>query len=175
MLLSFLRMEFVLHNPWWLHFFKKKIKKSGEFLLHIPCWFHFYPRNSSYIPCWLHIYVGSFSYASRAGFIFYLFFIFLFYLGSFSYPVLAYVLWWGGGEFLLNIPCWLHLYAGLWLTHPVLVSFLCGEFLLQFRCYLNFCLKSFSCTSCAGFFFFFFFFFIWGICLTHPLLASFLS
>ena len=74
---------------------------------------------------------------------------------------------------------------GLCLTHPVLVSFLCGEFFLHFPCYPNFSLKSFYFTSCVGFFLFFnlgsfsytscaSFVFIGGVPLTHPVLASFL-
>ena len=56
---------------------------SGEFLLHVPCWLHFY--------------LGSFSYTSRAGFIF-------IWGVSLTHPVLASFL---SGEFLLHISCWL--------------------------------------------------------------------
>ena len=85
-------------------------------------------------------------------------------------------------EFLLQIPCWLHLYAGsfsytfragvtimwgvsytshaglnfIWgvsRTHPVLASILAEEFLLHIPCWLQFSLGSFSYTSRAGFFF----------------------
>ena len=87
---------------------------------------------------------------------------------------------------------------GVSLTHPVVPSFLCGEFLLYIPCCVDFYSRSFSYTSCAGFFFFFFFLFffffffifylgsfsytsragficIWGVSLTHPVLASLLS
>ena len=95
---------------------------------------------------------------------------------------------------------------GVFLTHPVLPSFLCGEFLLHIPCCLDFYAGSFSYTSRAGFFSSFFFFFlfyksgefllhipcwflfffywgsfsytsragfifIWGVSLTHPVLA----
>ena len=73
---------------------------------------------------------------------------------------------------------------GVSLTHPVLGSFLSGEFLLHVPCWLHFylgslsytsradflfCLVSFSYTSRAGFIF------IWGLSLTHPVQLSFLS
>ena len=82
---------------------------------------------------------------------------------------------------------------GVSLTHPVLVSFLSGEFLLHIPCWLLFfcflfffSLGSFSYTSLLAFFFFFFylgsfsytsragFIFSWGVSLTHPKLASYL-
>ena len=191
----------------------------GEFLLHIPCWFHFYVGSFSYtsracflfiwrvslthptlvllllsgasflcgefllhIPCWLHFNLGCFSYTARAGLLFLFYFIYL------------------SGSFLLHIPCSLHVYVGsfsyksrvlgslfyasnagftfMWgvsLTHPVLVSFLCGEFLLHIPCLLPFYLGSFSYTSHAGFIIFIWgFIFMWGVSLTHPVLASFL-
>ena len=124
----------------------------GEFLLHIPCWLHFY--------------VGSFSYTSRAGFIF-------MWGVSLTHPVLASFLC---GEFLLHIPCCLDSYEGASLQHPVLVSFflfsfflsffyiLSGEFLLHIPCWLHFYLGSLSYTSRAGFIF------IWGVSLKHPML-----
>ena len=141
----------------------------GEFLLHIPCCLHFYS--------------GSFSYTSRAGFIFFrgvslthpvlasffFFFFFFFsflYLGCFSYTSRAGFIFIRGvslthpmltsflsGEFLLHIPCWL--------------LFLFWEFLLHIPYYFNFYLGSFSYTYRAGFIF------IWGVSLTHPVLASF--
>ena len=158
----------------------------GEFLLHIPCWLHFYVGSFSYtsragfifmwgvslthpvlasflcgefllhIPCWLHFYVGSFSYTSRAGFIF-------MWGVSLTHPVLASFLC---GEFLLHIPCCLDSYEGASLQHPVLVSFFLFSFFLSF---FFFYLGSFSYTSLAGFIF------IWGVCLTHLVLALFLS
>ena len=76
-----------------------------------------------------------------------------FYVGSFSYTSRA------GLIFM-----W-----GVSLTHPVLASFLSGEFLLHIPCWLHFYLESFSSTSRAGFIF------IWRVSLPHPVLASFLS
>ena len=70
---------------------------------------------------------------------------------------------------------------GVSLTHPVLPSFVCGEFLLHIPCCLDFFyLGSFSSTSCAGLFYrgsFSYtsravFIFIWGVSLTHPVLPS---
>ena len=153
---------------------------SGEFLLHSPCLFYFA--------------VGRFSYTSHAHTV-------LFFLG-------------GGGGVVCFVFVFLNLgsssstsHAGfifIWgvsLTHPVLASFLFGEFLLHIPCWFHFYLASFSYTShapasfsytshAAFFFFFFFFFFlnlgsfsytsragfifIWGVSLTHPVLASFL-
>ena len=127
---------------------------SGDFLLHIPCWLHFY--------------LGSFSYTSRADFIF--------YLGSFSYTSHA--------SFIIM--------PGISLTRPVLSSILCteiplhhphifysGDFLLHIPCWLHFCLWSFSYTFRVGFIFMRVvsagFIFTWGVSLTHPVLASFLS
>ena len=55
--------------------------------------------------------------------------------------------------------------AGDPLTHPVLASFLSGEFLFHIPCWLHFYVGSFSDTSHAGFTF------IWLVCLTHPMLA----
>ena len=102
----------------------------------------------------------SFSYTSRAGFVFcfcfcfVLFFLFLF-LGSFSYT--SYV----GFTFL-----W-----GVSRTHPLLTSFLCGEFLLHIPFCLHFYPVSISDTSRVGFVFCFVF--ILGVSLTHPVLVYF--
>ena len=57
---------------------------------------------------------------------------------------------------------------GVSLTHPVLASFLCGEFLLHIPCWLNVYVGSFSYTSHADFVF------MSGVSLTHPVLPSFL-
>ena len=48
----------------------------------------------------------------------------------------------------------------------MLSSFVYGEFLLHIPCWLHFYTGSFSYISRAGFFF------IWGVSLTHPMLAS---
>ena len=52
---------------------------------------------------------------------------------------------------------------GVSLTHPVLASFLSGEFLLHIVWWFQFSLGSFSCTSCAGFNF------IRALSLTHAI------
>ena len=196
-------------------------------------------RDSLHISRWIHFYRGSFSYTSRACFIFswgvsfthaMLAYFFL-NLGSFCYItraafifmrgvsvthlVLSSFLWRSfcyisrffsfffsfSGEFLLQIQCWLHFYLGSFcytshagfifigwvsLTHPVLASFLPGEFILHMRCWLSFLsgdfilqilcwiyfsVGSFSNTSHAGFFFWIFW--IWEVSLTHSVLASF--
>ena len=101
-----------------------------------------------------------------------------------------------------SVPVSLIFMWGVSLTHPVLASFLCGEFLLHIRCWLHFYAGSFSYTSRAVFFFLFlsgefllhilcwlhfyvgsfsytshagFFVSIWGVPLPHLMLASFLS
>ena len=103
-----------------------------------------------HIPCWLHFYQGSFSYTSRAGFIFF----FFLNLWSFSYT---------------SHTCFIFLW-GVSLTHPVLASFLSGEFLLHIRCWrLSFFLGTFSYLSRADFIF------IWGVSLTQPMLVLFCS
>ena len=144
-------------------------------------------------PCWFHIYLGSFSYMSHAGFPF-------LWGVSLTHPVAGIFKWRVSlthpmlilflcGEFLSHIPCSPHIYLGglcytsrarsffifIWgvsLTHPMLASFLSGEFLLRIPCWLSFSvfcphfyLGSFSYTSRARFTF------IWGVSLTHPMLA----
>ena len=124
-----------------------------------------------HFPYWLQFYLGSFSYTSRAGFNF-------IWGVSLTHPVLALFVC---GEFPLHIPCWL-LFFSLRRnspTHPVLtcfcffsllhiwLQFLSGEFLWRNPCWLQFYLGSFSYTSRAGFCF------IWGVSLSHPVLASF--
>ena len=119
------------------------------------------------------------------------------FLGSFSYTSRVCFFFLFSWEFLLLIPCWLHFYLGgfsytsragfsfiNWpsLTHPMLVLYLPGEFLLHIPCCLHFYAGSFSYTSRAGFPFYQLrfsytsnagFIFIWGVFLTHPLLALF--
>ena len=93
-------------------------------------------------------------------------------------------------EFLLHIPCWLHLHLGsfsytshdgfisIWgvsLPHPVLPSLFSGEFLLQIPSWIYFSMGSFSDTTHPFYFFLslslsLFFFFNWGVSLTHPVL-----
>ena len=130
----------------------------GEFLLHFPCCLHFYRQGISLTPrvlgscfvfvlfvclfCCCCFHLLSFSYTSRAG----------------LFSLL--------GEILLHIPCWLPFYPkcflhipswphfclgtisytsqagliflvwGLSPTHPVMASFLSGEFLLHIPCRL---------------------------------------
>ena len=188
-LASCLCEEFLLHIP-----------SSGEFLLRIQCWFHlylgsfFYTSRVGFIFMWgvslthpklLLYFFREFSYTSHSEFIF--------YLGSFSYTSHASFFFFfvlfkkKSGLFLLHIPCWLHVYVGSFsYTSRVLVSFfyasnavslLCGEFLLHIPCLRPFYLGSFSYTSHAGFIFIFIsgFIFMWGVSLTHSVLASFLS
>ena len=146
---------------------------SRKFLLHILCWLHFY--------------FGSFSYTSRAGYNF---------IRGLTYPMLS--------SFDIS-RAGLIIMAGVSLTHPMLTLFLCGEFVLDILCCLHFYAGSFSYTSRAGFHTFLFLFFksgefllhipcwlhfylgsvsytsragfifIWEVSLTHPVLASFLS
>ena len=130
----------------------------------------------------------SFSYTSHDGFIF---------IGgvSLTHPVLASFFIWGvslthpllvscfflSGEFLLHIPCWLHLYLGSFPYTSRAVSSSSSFFFFFF-----FYLGSFSYTSHDGFTFLwgvslthpvlaFFFFLIWGVSLTHPMLDLFFS
>ena len=108
-----------------------------------------------HIPCWLHFCLGSFSYTSRAEFIF-------IWGVSLTDPELASFL---SGEFLLNIPCSVYFSLGVSLTHPMLTSFSfffhLGSF--SYSAY-TFSTNTFY-TSRAGFIF------VWGVSLTHPVLA----
>ena len=153
---------------------------SGEFLLHIPCWLCFY--------------VGSFSYTSRADFVFMwgvslthpvlpsIFCGELFFLASLctqgdslTLPVLVRVLIvevslnhpeldsFLFGEFLLHIPCWLHIYLGSF-SYTSRAGFNFIMELLHIPCCLYFYRRSFSYTSHADFVF------RWGGFLRHPVL-----
>ena len=194
-------MDFLLHIPFWLHCYLGRFSYisravfnlirglslthpmpisflSGEFLLHIPCWLHYYFR--------------SFSYTSPAEVIF--------IVGvSLTRPVLALLLLWGvsltnpmlasfytPGSFSCTSSAGL-IFGEFCLTHPMLTLFLSGRFLLHVPCWHYIYVRSFSHTSHTGFFFFSFypgsfsytsragFTFLWGVSLTHPVLASFLS
>ena len=140
----------------------------GDFYLLIPCWHFLF---------FLLFYLGSFSYTSRAGF----FFLFCLWGVCLTHPVLA-LIW------------------GVSIIHPMLAFFFfffffkSGEFLLHIPCWLYFSVGSFSYTSLAGFFYMNFFLphhmlalflpgnlsyksradftFLWGLSLTHPVLAS---
>ena len=159
---------------------------SGEFLLHIPCWLHFVS---------FFFFLWSFSYTSHTCFIFlwgvslthpvlasfltgefllhvrcFFFFFFFFFFFSLSLFLFSF-----SGDFLLHIPCRIYYIWGVSLTQPMLVLFCSGEILLHvprtYRavfCCCCFNLGSSSSTSHAGFIF------IWGVSLTHPVLASFL-
>ena len=118
----------------------------GEFLLHTPCLLHFY--------------LGSFSYTSRAGFIF--------MRGvSLTHPMLFFFFFFA--FFLLFFFFWPFNYLFfMWvvsLRHPMLALFLSGKFLLHIPCWLDFYLGSFSYTSRAGFL-------MWGVSLTCALEAG---
>ena len=175
---------------------------SGEFLLHIPCLLFISVGSLSYtslagfssplsLLSWLHFYAGSFSYTSRAFFVFFFFLVFFFVWGvSFTHPALALFF---GGEFLLHIPCLFDFSVGSFsytsragfifmrgvsLKHPVLALFLCGEFLLHVPCLLFISVGSLSYTSLVGFSpslsLLSWLHFLRGVSLTHPVLASFL-
>ena len=146
---------------------------SGDFLLHILCWLQFYLGSFCYTSCagfnfiWgvsltypmlVHMYAGRFSYTFSAGFT-------IMWGVSLTHPMLALVL---SGDFLLHILCWLQFYLGCFsYISRAGFFFWFGEFLLLILCWLSFYLGSFSYTSRAGFNF------IWGVSLTHPVLASF--
>ena len=127
------------------------------------------------IPCWLLFLCGEFLLDIRLWLL--SFFSFLsrefpsqiqsclhFYLGSFSYTSLAGLIFtWGDS-----------------LRHPVIASFFCAEVLLHIPCWLLFPpppphplfffflnLGNFTYTSLADFIF------LWGVSLTHPVLAFF--
>ena len=191
MLPSFLCVDLLLLIPCCLDFYVRSLSDtfpagfvvlSGEFLLHIPCcvffFFFFFPV----------FFRGSFSYTSRAGFIFNwgvslthpVLASFLNSGVSLTHPMLALFL---SGEYLLHIQFFFFLNMGIFsytsradfifiwgvsLTHPVLASLLSGEFLLHIPCWLHFYPGSFSSTSCAGFIF------MRGVSFTHPLLTLFL-
>ena len=125
-------------------------------------------RNSSlHIPCWLYFYLGSFSYTSYADFIFFLI------AGSFSYT---------SRTGFVSI-------SGVSLTHPMLALVSVGSF--SYTSHVNFFSLFFRGVYldilCLLFFLFFFFnlgsfyytsragFYVWGVSLTHPMLALYLS
>ena len=110
-----------------------------EFLLHIPCFLFFFLGFFVFFVCLFVLNLGSFFYYTyRVGFI--SFFFFFFCLESFSKTSRA-------GFISMRIVS---------LTHPVLILFLCGEFLFHILCCLDFYARSLSYTSHAGFFIFLF-------------------
>ena len=136
-----------------------------EFLLHIPCWFFFsfFFLFFFFFLSFFSFYLGSFSYTSRAGFIFSWGVSLIhpslldFSVGSFSYTSHAlffffFFFFFSLGEFLLHIPC-CHLKKKKKKKS--------GEFPLHIPCWL------FCCCVCL-------FVLVWGVSLTHPVLASYL-
>ena len=97
----------------------------------------------SHIRFWLYFYLESFSYTSRAGF-----------------TILC------GVSLIRPIPPLKKIMWRVSLTHPMLASFLSGEFLLHIPCWLYLYLRSFSYTSRAGVIFIY-----KGVSLTHPVLV----
>ena len=137
---------------------------SGEFLLHIPCLLHFY--------------AGSFADSSRTGLI-------SIWVVSLTHPMLALFFGgWGGagggrGAFILGSLSYTS-HAGFFFFF----FFKSRKFLFPIPCWLRFYAGSFSYTSRTGFIFYLgsfsytshiCFVFLWGVYLTHPTLALFLS
>ena len=122
---------------------------SGEFLFHISCWLLFYLwsfSNTSRAGFVLIFCLGSFSYTSRVGFIF-------IRRVSLTHPVLAFYLF-------LNLGSFSQTSRVGFFSHFRSFSYTsCARFI----CYLG----SFSYTSHTGFII------LWGVSLTHPVLASF--
>ena len=91
---------------------------------------------------------------------------------SLTHPMLAFFLSFFnvGRKSSLHIPCWLYFYLGSF-SYTSLADFIfyCEEFLLHIPYCLCFYLGSFSYTSHACIIF------LWGVSLTHPMLASFHS
>ena len=151
MLASFSCGEFLLHILSWLYFY------AGSFSGSIFFFFSFFLFKSGefllHILCWLCFPVGSFSYTSHACLIF-------LWGVSLTHTIFFFFLFLNLGSFL-HILCWLHFYA--------------GSFSYTSRTGFIFYLGSFSYTSHAGFtppppppL-------LWGVSLTHPILALFLS
>ena len=117
---------------------------GGACLAHPALALFFYGEFFLHLPFLFDFSLGSFSYTSHAGFV-------LFIWGvSLTHPVLASFL---TREFLFHIP------SGLLILYR--------EFLRHNPWWLYSYLGSFSCTSHAGFIF------LWGVSLTHPMLAPF--
>ena len=180
MLTLFLCGEFLLQNPCWLPFLSGTFSYTSDDDVNFIWWVSFtHPVLASFLS-------GSFSYTSRAVFSF-------INWSSLTHPMLVlylpeefllHILCWLNflsGVFLFLIPIWLHFYAGSLFYIPCWL-FLCGEFLLHTPCCLHFNAGSFSYTSRAGSPFYQLrfsytynagFIFIWGVFLTHPMLALF--
>ena len=187
---------------------------SSKFLLHISCLLYSSVGSFSYtshVGFFVCVNLGSFSYTSRDSFIFIwgvslthpvVVFCCCFLSGKFLLHIPCW-LYFLSREFLLYFPaCYFHFYAGsfsytsrtgfifmhgVFLSYPLLASFLSQEILLHILCWLHFYVWSFSYTSHAAFFSFLFllgsfsytsrasFIYIWGFSLTHPVLALFIS
>ena len=129
----------------------------GEFLLYIPSCLHFYLGSFTHTML-ASFYAGSFSCTSWADF--------LFYVGSFSYTSRAGFLFSRGSFSYISCAGFTFMW-GVSLIHPMLASFLSGEFFLHIPCWLHLYLGSFSYTSHTDFLF------LWGVSLTHPVLSHF--
>ena len=101
-----------------------------------------------YIPYFFHFYLGIVPYTSRAGFIF---------IGGGGGGG-------GGGFFFVSRVGFIFMW-GVSITHPVLASFLCGEFLLHIPWWLHFYVGSFPYTPRAVLIF------TQGVSLTLPVVA----
>ena len=138
--------EFLLHIPWWLHFYLGCFSYTfgtaffffffffsffiwGVSLTHSMLVLFFCGEFHLHIPCWLHFYLGSFSYTSRAGFN---------YISALSltHPRLA--SFFSSGSFSYTSRAGFIFIWGVCLTHPMLALFFCGEFLLLIPCWLFF-------------------------------------
>ena len=165
----FFRGEFLLHIPCWLHSYVGSFSYTshadffmlGVSLTHPVLASFLYGEFLLHIPCWLHFYLGSFSYTSRAVLIFMQGICLshpgtasVFHLGSFSYTSSAFFVV-VVVVFVVAFSCFFSFFffiGGGSLTHPVLASFLRGEFLWHIPFWLYLYLGSFSYTSRAGFF-----------------------
>ena len=183
--------EFLLHIPYWLK--KKKIRWSFSYTFRAG--FIFICVVSLKYPL-LTSFLCSEFYLTHPMLTFFMWGVSVthpvlssFLSKEFVLHILCFLFWGGGGVgvggglslkhtvlvfiFIYILFLFLFFIVGGSLTHPVLASFLCGEFLLHIPRWLDVYLGSFSDTSRAGFIFYFIL--IWGVSLTHPMLVSFLS
>ena len=136
---------------------------SEEFPLHIPCWFHFYVGSSSYTPrdCFLFIWGVSLTHPKLA----------LYFFREFCYTYRAgFILFLGSLSYTSHSDFFKFFILVVSFTRPMLASFFkSGEFLLHIPSWLELYLGCFTYTPNARFIF------MWGVSLTHPVLASYLS
>ena len=119
---------------------------SREFLLHIPCCLHFMFIRMEFLRLAHHMLAS-------------------FLCGQFPSHISSWLRFLSG-EFLLHIPCLASFSVwGVSVSYrsPAWLYLVSGEFLLLFPCWLCCC----CCCCCL------FSFLIWGVSLTHPMLASF--